>query len=89
VSINLRAAFAAFIERIPPPSGLPVTPETIILLKKKGVELRDQLAALEPLKGTWTRDQSSGYYIADFQRKLIFCRLLRVNQLVSAPMIVV
>ena len=81
-----RAIFHAFLEKVPPPPGRPDTPETVANLKIKGVELKDSLAALEPLKGTgaWTKDQEAKYYFMDFQRKWIFCRCLRINQLVSA-----
>lgn len=88
VSFDPQAAFTAFIDRIPTPSGSPLTPETVVWLKEKGAELRDKLTALGRLKGTWTKDQLTGYYLADFQRKLVFCRVLRVNRLVSTPTIV-
>ena len=80
-----RAIFHAFLEKVPPPPGRADTPEIIESLKKKGVELRNRLSALEPLKGTraWTADQEAKYYFMDFQRKWIFCRCLRINQLVS------
>lgn len=80
-----KAIFHAFLEKVPPPPGLPDTPEAVETLKKKGIELRNRLAALEPLKGTqaWTTDQEAKYYFMDFQRKWIFCRCLRFNQLVS------
>ena len=81
------AIFTAFLNKVPPPPGRPDTPETIVSLKIKGIELRNRLAALEPLKGTaaWTTDQEAKYYFMDFQRKWIFCRVLRINQLVGAP----
>lgn len=79
------AIFTAFLDKVPSPPGRPDTPETIISLKKKGIELRNRIAALELLKGTpaWTKDQEAKYYFMDFQRKWIFCRVLRINQLVS------
>lgn len=83
---NSTAIFHAFLEKVPLPPGRPDTPETIENLKKKGIELRNRLAALEPLKGTpaWTADQEAKYHFMHFQRKWIFCRCLRINQLVSA-----
>lgn len=86
VPFDPRAIFRAFLEKVPQPPGRPDTPEAIETLKKKGIDLRNRLAALEPLKGTraWTTDQEAKYYFMDFQRKWILCRCLRINQLVSA-----
>jgi len=91
VPFDPTAIFTAFLSKVPPPPGRPDTPETIVSLKIKGIELRTRLAALEPLKGTaaWTTDQEAKYYFLDFQRKWIFCRVLRINQLVGAPSILV
>lgn len=86
VPFDPKAIFHAFLEKVPAPPGRPDTPEAIATLKTKGVELRNRLAAMESLKGTraWTTDQEAKYYFMDFQRKWIFCRCLRINQLVSA-----
>ena len=86
IPFDPKAIFTAFLDKVPPPPGRPDTPETIASLKMKGIELRNRLAALELLKGTpaWTTDQEARYYFMDFQRKWIFCRVLRINQLVSA-----
>jgi len=85
VPYDLKAIFSAFLEKVPRPPGRPDTAETIVTLKKKGRELRDRLAALDPHRNTpgWTKDQEAQYYFMDFQRKWIFCRCLRINQLVS------
>jgi hypothetical protein len=85
IPFDPKAIFAAFLERVPAPPSRLDTPESISSLKLKGMELRTRLAALETLKGTpaWTPDQEAKYYFMDFQRKWIFCRCLRINQLVS------
>jgi hypothetical protein len=86
VPFDPKAIFHAFLEKVPQPPGRPDSAETIENLKKKSLELKDRLAALEPLRGTgaWSADQEARYYFMDFQRKWIFCRCLRLNQLVSA-----
>jgi hypothetical protein len=61
VPFDPKAIFTAFLEKVPQPPGRPDTAETIDTLKMKGIELRNRLAALEPLKGTpaWTTDQEA------------------------------
>ena len=68
VPFDPKAIIAAFLERVPQPPGHPNTPETVNALKKKGVELQNQLTALKPLKGilAWTTDQEAKYYFMDF-----------------------
>ena len=83
--------FAAFLRKAPLPPGPPDTPEQIVLLKKKGVEIGNQLTALEPLRDTqaWTMDTVAKYYFLDFQKKWIFCRILQINRFVSTSMTIV
>ena len=86
VQPSFEALFSIFLSQLPPPPpDLRDTPETIVSLKNKSVELRDRLIALEPLKGTPAWDTVKiEYSFMHCQRQWIFCRVLRINQLVGA-----
>ena len=88
---NPKAVFITFLHpKVAPLLRFLKTPEDLILLRKRGEELRNRPTALVSLNNplAWTLDMVARYSV-DFQRKWIFRRVLRINQLVGASTVVV